>query len=282
MNKQFNLLVIFFILLLSFVPIISAQETDNIPKNPILHADVPDPSVIRVDDTYYMSSTTMHMNPGVPIMKSKDLVNWEIVNYVYDILADNSKLALRNGQDAYGNGSWASSLRYHDDYFYVAFSSQSTGHTYIYKTKDIENGPWTRSVLPFFHDMSLLFDDDGRVYLVHGGTNINITELTEDATAVKPGGLNRVIIRNAGKVAGSDFIINAEGAHVHKIDGKYYIFLITWPQGSGRTQIVYRSDRITGPYEGKVVLRIQVLPREVLLIHLMVIGILYCSRITVQ
>lgn len=83
-------------------------------ENPIIWADVPDPSVIRVGDTYYMTSTTMHMNPGVPIMKSKDLVNWEIVNYVYDVLGDSDRQRLVKGQDEYGIGSWASSLRYHE------------------------------------------------------------------------------------------------------------------------------------------------------------------------
>src|SRR5690606_34364047 len=94
------------------------QQTFVNPRNPIIWADVPDPSTIRVGDTYYMSSTTMHMNPGVPIMKSKDLVNWEIVNYAYDILADNDVLSLRNGKETYGRGSWASSLRHHNGEFY--------------------------------------------------------------------------------------------------------------------------------------------------------------------
>lgn len=70
----------------------------------MVHADVPDMSMIRVGDTYYMSSTTMHMAPGVPIMKSKDLVNWELVSYCYDILADVDALNLNNGKNAYGSG----------------------------------------------------------------------------------------------------------------------------------------------------------------------------------
>src|SRR3984957_17548665 len=70
--------------------------------NPIMYADVPDMSIIRVGDTYYMSSTTMHMSPGVPIMKSKDLVNWKIVSYAYDILDDTDDLNLNNGKNSYG------------------------------------------------------------------------------------------------------------------------------------------------------------------------------------
>ena len=87
--------------------------------NPVIFADVPDMSMVRVGDTYYMSSTTMHMSPGVPIMKSKDLINWEIVNYAYDILDNDDALTLGNGENAYGRGSWASCIRYHNGTFYV-------------------------------------------------------------------------------------------------------------------------------------------------------------------
>lgn len=230
-------------------------EKLSMARNPVIWADVPDPSVIRVGNIYYMSSTTMHMNPGVPIMRSKDLVNWEIVNYVYDILDDTDKLALRNGQNAYGQGSWASSLRYHDGLYYVGFASYTTEKTYIYRTRDIENGPWERSVLDgVYHDLSLLFDDDGRVYMVYGGGDIKLVELTPDATAIKEGGLNQVIIPNASVVASPDVGLPAEGAHIHKINGNYYIFLITWPRGGMRTELCFRSERITGPYEGRVVL----------------------------
>ena len=98
--------------------------TRSYAKNPIIHADVPDVSMMRVGDTYYMSSTTMHMSPGLPIMKSKDLVNWEMLNYAYDRLGENDELNLENGRNAYGRGSWASSIRYHDGVYYVStFSS---------------------------------------------------------------------------------------------------------------------------------------------------------------
>ena len=106
--------------------------------NPVIYADVPDMSMIRVGDTYYMSSTTMHMAPGVPIMKSKDLVNWELVNYCYDILADVDALNLNNGKNAYGSGTWASCIRYHNNMYYVSTFSSTTGKTYIYATEDIE------------------------------------------------------------------------------------------------------------------------------------------------
>lgn len=157
-------------------------------KNPIIWADVPDPSVIRVGDTYYMTSTTMHMNPGVPVMKSRDLVNWEIVNYVYDVLGEQDEQCLENGKDEYGKGSWASSLRHHNGTYYVVFSSQTEQKTFVFQTRDIQGGPWEKHTLPFLHDMSLLFDDDGKVYLVHGSGDIRILELTSDCSAVRPGG----------------------------------------------------------------------------------------------
>jgi beta-xylosidase len=236
---------------------IIAQETGAYARNPIIWADVPDPSVVRVGDTYYMSSTTMHVNPGVPIMRSRDLVTWEIVNYAYDILDDNDLHALRNGQDAYGRGSWASSIRYHNGSYYVVTFSYSSQRTHIYQTGNIENGPWTASTIDrVFHDPSLLFDDDGSVYLVYGINDIRIIEITSDVTSVKPGGLDRIIIPDSRRITGAtEFHVPAEGAHVHKIDGKYYVFLITWPRDDMRTQVVYRSDNLTGPYEGRIVLR---------------------------
>lgn len=139
--------------------------------------------------------------------------------------------------------------------FNVVFSSQTAGKTFIFQTRDLEKGPWEMSTIDFVHDMSLLFDDDGRVYLVYGGGDIRLLELTEDARAIKPGGLNQVIIPDSSAIAGPDIALPAEGAHIHKIGGKYYIFLITWPRGGMRTQLCYRADQITGPYEGRVVLQ---------------------------
>src|SRR3954468_7996746 len=89
-------------------------------RNPVIWADVPDPAIIRVGDTNYMSSTTMYYNPGVPIMKSKDLVNWEMAGYVYATLGETDALSLNNGKSAYGKGSWASSLRYYNGTFYCS------------------------------------------------------------------------------------------------------------------------------------------------------------------
>ncbi|MGN8844996.1 glycoside hydrolase family 43 protein [Niallia sp. HCP3S3_B10] len=224
-------------------------------ENPILYLDIPDPDVIRVGDTYYMSSTTMHMNPGVPIMKSTDLLHWKIVNYVYDTLATNDEQELNNGKNEYGKGSWASCLRYHQGMYYLVVGSLATDKTYIFQTKDLEKEKWKRSILnKYYHDMSLLFDDDGRVYLVYGNGNIRAIELTADATAIKEGGLNKIIIPDASLVASpkEEVGLQAEGAHIQKIDGYYYVFTITWPKKGHRTQLVHRAIAFDGEYEGRI------------------------------
>lgn len=226
--------------------------------NPILWADVPDPAVIRVGDTYYMSSTTMHLSPGLPLMKSRDLVNWQIAGYAYSTLADNDALTLQDGKNAYGAGSWASSLVYHDGTFYVSTFSSTTGRTYVFRTRDIEHGPWQESSFrPALHDHSLFFDEDGRVYMVHGSGNVRLTELTSEASAIKPGGVDQVIVRDASRVAGPNVGLPAEGSHLYRLNGRYYLSMITWPRGGMRTQLVFRSDHLTGPYEGRVALQDQ-------------------------
>lgn len=138
MKVKHHLLVSFCILFLCTG--IFAQES-NKAHNPLVFADVPDLSIIRVKDTYYMSSTTMHMSPGVPIMKSNDLVNWKMVSYAYDRLTDNDAMSLNNGKNTYGRGSWASCLRYHNGMYYVSTFAATSGKTHIYSTKDIEKGP---------------------------------------------------------------------------------------------------------------------------------------------
>ncbi len=221
--------------------------------NPILYTDVPDPDFVRVGDTYYMSSTTMYFNPGLPIMKSTDLVNWELVNYCYPIMASNDNLNLANGKEAYSGGTWASSINYHNNRFYVSSFSYTTGKTYIYHTADIENGPWTTITLnKVYHDHSILFDNN-RVFIAYGHDNIQLTELRPDLTGEQPGGINKVIINKASSVAGSSFILTAEGTRIQKINGMYYVSNICWPSGKGRTQILHRSNTIDGNYEGRVV-----------------------------
>lgn len=232
---------------------VSAQE--KTAQNPVIWADVPDMSMIRVEDTYYMSSTTMHMSPGVPIMKSKDLVNWQLVNYAYSTLGDIDALNLNNGRNAYGRGSWASCIRYHNGTFYVSTFSSTTGKTYIWSTKDIEKGPWKEiSFSPSFHDHTLIFDDYGRVYLIYGNKKLTLVELNADLSGVKTGGTNQVIIENSSIPSGSDSGLG-EGSQLFKVNGKYYLFNITWPRGSMRTVVIHRADKITGPWEGRLALQ---------------------------
>lgn len=229
--------------------IASTDDGNGNYSNPVIFADVPDVDFIRVDDAYYMVSTTMHLSPGCPVMKSYDLVNWEIVNYVYNTLDDADNLALRAGQHNYGQGQWAASIRYNNGTYYVGFLSYATGKSYIYYTKDIENGKWDRFEFnEGFHDMSLLFDDDGRKYIIYGGCQIWCVELEKDLSAIKPD-TKRILIQDAGLVPGC----LAEGAHAYKIDGYYYIFIITWPSGGRRTQLCYRSESLDGEWEMKVI-----------------------------
>jgi beta-xylosidase len=221
-------------------------------RNPIIFADVPDMSMIRVGDVYYMSSTTMHMSPGVPIMKSEDLVNWQIVNYAYNILDDVDALNLENGKNAYGGGSWASCLRYHDGVYYVSTFSDTTNKTYIYTTNDIEKGLWKEtSFTPAYHDHTLFFDDDGRIYMIWGAGKLMITELEADLSGVKKG-TEKELIENASAPAGSEIGLGAEGSQLFKINGNYYLFNITWPKGGMRTVVIHRADNIHGPYEGRI------------------------------
>lgn len=222
-------------------------------QNPIIFADVPDMAMIRVGNTYYMSSTTMHMSPGVPIMKSKDLVNWEMIGYAYDTLANVDDLNLNNGKSTYGKGSWASSLRFHNGTYYVTTFAQTTGKTHIYTTKNIEKGPWKAiSFKPAYHDHTLFFDNDGRNYLIYGGGKLKLVELNADVSGVKEGSTEQVIIENASTPSGTKGGLPAEGSQLFKVNGKYYLFNITWPRGGMRTVVIHRADKITGPWEGKV------------------------------
>jgi len=239
---------------ISFTEGVSAQIKSA--NNPLIWADVPDMSVIRVDDTWYMSSTTMHMCPGVPIMKSKDLVNWRLVGYAYDILDEGDAMSLSNGKNDYGRGSWASSLRYHNGTFYVSTFSHTTGKTYVYSTKDVEKGPWkVSSFAPALHDHSLFFDDDGRVYMIYGVGDLRLVELKGDASGIMEGTAEKVIIENASAPAGDNIMLKAEGSQLFKVNGIYYLFNITWPRGGMRTVVIHRARKLSGPWEGRLALQ---------------------------
>ena len=227
----------------------TAASTIN---NPIIWADVPDDDIIRVGDTYYMVSTTMFFSPGAPIMKSKDLANWEICNYVFDTYANGDVQNLKNGKNDYSHGQWATSLRYNEKKgkYYAFFGSYGTNKSYICSTDDIENGEWSRVELNgMYHDASMLFDDDGRNYLVYGaGGTCSIKEFNSDMTGWKSGGLEKQLFKtNFDNLAG-------EGWHIHKINGYYYILGIAWPSGHGRLEFCYRSKSLTGSWENKTLL----------------------------
>ena len=226
----------------------------NTASNPLIYADVPDMAIIRVDSTYYMSSTTMHMSPGVPIMKSNNLTNWKLIGYAYDRLVDNDAMNLENGQQTYGKGSWASSLRFHKGTYYLSTFSATSGKTHIYTTRDIENGPWEKhEFAPSYHDHTLFFED-GKIYMIWGAGEISIVELEDDLSGVKED-TQQVLIENATKPIGASVLLPAEGSQLFKHKGKFYLFNIAWPRNGMRTVIIHRADRITGPYEGRIALQ---------------------------
>lgn len=220
--------------------------------NSVLWADVPDVSVIRVENVFYMVSTSMHSMPGCPIMKSTNLMDWEIVNYVFRTLEDNDAHNLLDGKGIYGKGSWAASLRFHKGIFYICFSSNDMNRFYIYRTTDIEHGAWDRSVIEgLHHDPSLLFDDD-RVFVIYGNGQIRITELTSDAAAMKPGGVQQILFETERE----GIALRCEGCHAYKLEGYYYLLFIEWPNTGlrRRRQLVYRSRELLGPYEHRILL----------------------------
>ncbi|MEU4559423.1 family 43 glycosylhydrolase [Actinoplanes sp. NPDC023936] len=230
---------------------------------PLLRSDVPDISVERVPaaenaegrDIYYMISTTMHLSPGAPIMKSYDLVNWQIVSYVFDRASVGDAFSLRNGQNSYGQGQWASSLRYHDGMFYAVFNTNNLGGAYLYRTDDIENGAWQRTALGRgLHDPSLFFDADGTAYIFHGSGGTSAVRLDAGLTTIVQDYPN---IFTAADFAGQPFIGGLfEGAQFYRIDGWYYAVIITWPSGQGRQVVMLRSRQLLGKgtYEARGVL----------------------------
>ncbi|MEU8196679.1 family 43 glycosylhydrolase [Microbispora amethystogenes] len=233
----------------------STDKADGTYTVPILNSDVPDISVERVPaaenkehrDVYYMISTTMHLSPGAPVMKSYDLVNWEIVNYVFDRADIGDAFSLRNGQNSYGQGQWASSLRYHDGRFYAVFNTNNLGGAYLYSTDDVENGKWTRTPLGRgLHDPSLFFDDDGTAYIFYGSGSTSAVRLKSDMSGIDK---DFPSIFAASDYAGKPFIGGLfEGAQVFHINGYYYVVIITWPSGQGRQVVMFRSKDLLGRY----------------------------------
>lgn len=222
-------------------------------KNPVIFSDIPDVDVLRHGDSYYMVSTTMHVMPGCPIMKSKDLANWYIQSYIYDKIEDNDGYELKNGRSVYGRGQWATSLRYNNGIFYACFVCNDMNQTYIYYTKDIESGEWDRFVLEGkYHDPSLLFDEDGRVFIFYNCGDVRITELKPDCSGVLEGGINQLLFSTPRENIG----LRCEGCHAYKINGYYYLIFIEWPADGNqrRREVCYRSKELLGPYERRIVM----------------------------
>lgn len=218
--------------------------------NPITKQDYPDPDIIRVDDTYYLLSTTMHFFPGGSLLRSYDLVNWEIVNYLYtDELDGIPSESLTFEQNIYGRGMWAPTLRYNNGTFYALFVSIEAQNTYLFTTKD-PLGKWEKKALTgMFYDASLLFDED-KVFIVHGNRHIRVTELDMEKLAPKEGGLDAEVFAD-----NTDSGLGYEGSHAYKINGFYYIFNIHWPRNAVRTQVVHKASSIEGPYEKQILIQ---------------------------
>ena len=237
--------VLFFILELPINNLV-AQKThsdnnDGTYTNPVIFADFPDPDVILVGDTYYMVSTTMFIFPGVTILKSHDLVNWEYCSNAVPRFNFNPCYNL-DGCSRYGHGQWATSLRYNNGKFYLLFITLDEGG-FICSALNAE-GPWEiRKISKGFYDPGLFFDDDGRIYVAHGYGQIFITELYKDFAPKS----------NDSLVFTGDIRGGLEGTHVYKINGYYYLYCTYG--GIDGIQVALRSTNIFGPYEQKVVLR---------------------------
>ena len=218
--------------------------------NPVLWADVPDPDVIRVGEDFWMVSTTMHLMPGGPVMHSRDLVNWEYASYLFDRLTDSPKYDMQGGT-VYGKGQWATSLKWHDGVFYALFAPNDSpgGDSYLYTTSDPWSGWTLRGRLPHFHDCSLLFDDDGRVY-VFSGTG-RVQELEADLSAVRSDGVDLDVQAQLRDSSETGLL---EGTRVVKKDGIYYMLMVSWPTDGNRRQVCYRSSCLQGPWEKRIIL----------------------------
>lgn len=257
MNLKFLLSIALFCIVFSPVraqQVWSPDNGDGTFTNPLMWGDWPDPDVIRVGDDFYFISTSMHYVPGCPIATSKDLVNWKMVGYAVERYDEDPRYDMQNGQ-LYLNGSWANSIRYNNGKFYVAFCTPykrgiEDGHFSICEAEKPE-GPWKRTIFPeYLYDPGLFFDDDGKVYVAHGQGKLYITELNSDVRSVKG---KPVEIWNKRFKDSSTFggYYGMEGAHVYKINGKYYI---TCPAGGTEGwQVCLRSDNIYGPYEHKII-----------------------------
>ena len=213
-------------------------------KNPVLFADYSDPDVIRVGDDFYMVASSFNCMPGIPVLGSKDLVNWKIIGHVYERLPFE-----KYNKPVHGQGSWAPSIRYHNGMFYVYFCTPHEG-LFMAKTKD-PAGKWQLHHVvdvELWEDPCPFWDDDGKAYLVRSKLRADILYLhrmSKDGEKILDNGT--VIFSNVEKQP------TIEGPKFLKKNGYYYILA---PAGGVPTgwQTVLRSKNIYGPYEDKIVL----------------------------
>lgn len=223
----------------------------HLKENPIVNSDFPDPDIIRVGDTYYMASTTMHYMPGCDILRSYDLMNWEFVAHAYETLDDTPGHRLEGTSQIYGQGMWAPSFNYHEGTYYINFTANDTHKTYLLTASD-PAGPWSkREIEGFYYDSSLFFDDDGRVYIVHGQKEVYLTELDAEVRGPKEGGVHRLLVCDEDRIN-----LGFEGCHLYKKDGRYYLFTCHMlAYGSElKSEVCFISDSLKGEFTGRCII----------------------------
>jgi len=219
----------------------TADNGNGTFTNPLFYDEFSDPDIIRVGDDFYLAGTTMHAMPGLVVLHSKDLVNWTFLSYAFDRLTLGPEFDLKEGREAYGQGIWAPCIRHHNDTFYI-FSNVNNHGMQVFMSKD-PGGPWEHKPLHAeIYDLSVLFDDDGKIYAVYHYDEVRMVELKPDLSGVLAG-TDRVIIP-AGNNMG-------EGHHLYKINGRYYIISANYAP-TGRKQCA-RADHPYGPYETVVI-----------------------------
>ena len=225
----------------------TADNGNGTYTNPLFYDEFSDPDILRVGDDYYLAGTTMHAVPGLVILHSKDLVNWENISYCFDRFDfDDPAFSLSgptkgNRGEVYGEGIWAPCIRYANGQFYV-YSNVNGKGLQCYTSKDIR-GPWEHhNMKGKIYDLSVLFDDDGKIYAIHGYGEVHCTELKADMSGPIDE-TDRVIIPEGNGVG--------EGHHMYKINGMYYLISTDY-KPNGRT-LCSRSKSIWGPYETCVI-----------------------------
>ncbi|WP_312766100.1 glycoside hydrolase 43 family protein [Epilithonimonas sp.] len=220
-------------------------------KNPVLYADYSDPDVIRVGDDYFMTASSFNEMPGLPILHSKDMINWKLVNYAITDLVPKEHF----DKPRRGDGVWAPSIRFHKGEYYIYWGDPDFG-IYMVKTKNPFE-KWEDPILVMegkgLIDSCPFWDEDGQAYLVHGwaGSRAGVKSLLTINKMNTEG--TKVLDKGIHVFDGHDAHPTVEGPKMYKRNGYYYIFA---PAGGVATgwQLVLRSKNIYGPYEEKIVL----------------------------